>query len=235
MATLKYWDGTQYQPIPGPPAGAYTAVGPTAPNASTPGTSLVPPNGFLWVDTGTTIPPAPYVPPQAPPATGFNSFTDPAGEAWVSQNGSAWKKAINVLGFNCHRGTAFVMPTTWSPFDYDVKDVDPYNLYNSGTGVFTTPIAGRWFLQISIGATASAAGQWIISAWYLGAPGALGAALCQGTSTAAVAMVFDAGTSTVQSLAAGQALTSQIIAGAGMTGFADMTISRVSGQYLGSG
>jgi hypothetical protein len=146
MATLKYWDGTQYQAIPGPPAGAYTAVGPTAPNASTPGTSLVPPNGFLWVDTGTTIPPQPYVPPQAPPATGYNGFTDPAGEAWISHNGSAWRKARDVLHGKVYRTGAWNVPTSQGPFGYDTILRDPLGMWGLGgaTNSFVAPIAGLY-------------------------------------------------------------------------------------------
>jgi hypothetical protein len=213
MATLRYWDGTQYQPIPGPPAGAYTAVGPTAPNASTPGTSLVPPNGFLWVDTGTTIPPQPYVPPQAPPASGWNTFTDAAGTVWVSNNGSAWKLATAIKA-RLHRQAAWTM-TQGANVLFDTMDVNYGFVYNASTGVLTVPVAGDYLLTANVTGTTAAAGDYM--GFLIQAP-AGGNAISAVMGSPLVGWEFGACVSAVRNCNAGDSLSVDVYVSNGKAG-----------------
>lgn len=106
---------------------------------------------------GPAGPPAP--PQQTPPPTGFTNYTDAAGNAWVSINGSAWKLATNALHARYNRSSAFTLPTTDAALPMDGLDYDNYNLYSSATGTFTTPTAGIWKLTFSLGAVTTASGQ----------------------------------------------------------------------------
>ena len=61
-------------------------------------------NKTLYISDGTAWQLQPYVPPQTPPATGNNYFTDAAGEVWVSQAGGVWKKATGSCGRSLTKG-----------------------------------------------------------------------------------------------------------------------------------
>jgi hypothetical protein len=142
----------------------YTQVAATPPNASAP--TITPPMGFLWVDTSTTPPSGTaYYPPQTPPASGFNSFTDASGEVWISLNGSAWKKARDVLHVGVARNATFNIPTTAAAISYDTIVSDPYSIYNAGTTRFTLPIAGIYLVTAELTANMTT-GQWVHQSVY---------------------------------------------------------------------
>jgi hypothetical protein len=138
----------------------YTQVQATAPNASAPG--IVPPTGFLWVDTSTTVtspPAAAYFPPQAPPASGLNTFTDTSGEVWVSYNGSAWKKMRDACHVRVGRTALYTTSTAPVPFAYDTIDYDPLARYNLAANTFTCPVAGIYQVNAVMYVAPTAANQ----------------------------------------------------------------------------
>jgi hypothetical protein len=162
MPTLKYWDVTSGQYIAITPVGpTYANVAATAPNAAAP--VINPPNGFLWVDTSTTASfvATPYYPPQTPPASGFNSFTDSGGEVWVSLNGSAWKKARDGLHAFYYRNAAYTLVVgTVTALPYDTRANDTYGLYNASTARMTFPVTGWWSIHTQMNVNFTAAGQY---------------------------------------------------------------------------
>jgi len=169
MAALRYWDASQNQWIllPGSQGQTYAQVtSGTAPNPNAP--VLSPPMGALWVDTSTTAPMAPYVPPQTPPATGNNVYTDSAGEQWFSQNGSAWRKARDVVHSRVYRNAAYTLPAAaWTAIPYDTVDRDVFGFYSVANKYFTTPMSG-WYqvnAMIQLGA-APTTGQFLMSNIY---------------------------------------------------------------------
>jgi hypothetical protein len=126
---------------------AYLDVSSTAPPPASP--TVTPPEGLLWLDTSTpTLTNVAYSPPIAPPATGFNTFTDEAGEVWVSINGSAWKRATQALFARLTRGAVYTFPTSFTNFPWDGFD-DPYGLWNRTSKQMTIPIAGLWLFAAS--------------------------------------------------------------------------------------
>jgi hypothetical protein len=139
---------------------AYAEIAATPPAAATP-PPIVPPRGLLWVDTTTTVPfaaPAAYFPPQTPPASGFNTFTDSAGEAWISRNGSAWKKARDVLQARVYRAAAYTLPTAFATFPFDTVTRDPYAIWSGGN--FVIPVAGLYIVTNQVVVNHGAAGQY---------------------------------------------------------------------------
>jgi hypothetical protein len=121
---------------------AYLDVSSTAPPPAAP--TITPPEGLLWLDTSTPTPSAvAYSPPTAPPATGFNTFTDEAGEVWVSNNGSVWKRAIQALFVRLQRGAVYTFPTAFTNFPWDGFD-DPYGVWARTSQQMTIPVAGLW-------------------------------------------------------------------------------------------
>jgi hypothetical protein len=176
MPTLKYWDATllQYTALVSPPSPAYTQVSATAPVATAP--VISPPMGLLWVDTSTnpTMPSStPYFPPQTPPASGFNSFTDSGGEVWVSLNGSAWKKARDGLHAFYYRNAAYNLATGVTVLPYDTVARDTYGLYNASTGRMTFPVTGWWRIHTQLDVSFTAAGQFgqTLLQWVIGGGG----------------------------------------------------------------
>jgi hypothetical protein len=151
--------------LPTTPA-PYAQVQATAPNASAP--AIAPPAGFLWVDNSTTATwaAAPFFPSQTPPVSGFNSFTDGAGDVWVSLNGSAWKRARDALHCRVYRNTAFTPTVAWAAVLFDTVDRDLTALYAPATGRFTAPVAGWYLVNGIINSGAPATGQYINSAIY---------------------------------------------------------------------
>ena len=120
--------------------------------------------GYMWVDTSTSVGAGgtvyPYFPPQTPPGSGFNSFTDTSGEVWVSRNGSAWKRARDGLHCRVYRNAAFTTQTSLVAFQFDTVVSDPYAMYNVN-GNFTAPVAGiyQFHAVISWGGNTGAVGM----------------------------------------------------------------------------
>jgi hypothetical protein len=148
----------------------YTQVAATPPNASAP--NITPPAGFLWVDTSTATPTSqPYVPPQAPPPTGNNYFTDTSGVAWVSQNGGVWKMCRDVLFCRMYKTNAWAFPVTANSLGWDSIERDVYGMNGGTTSAmvtrFTVPIAGLYHFDFFMStAAAMAAGNYVLTAIY---------------------------------------------------------------------
>lgn len=166
MPILRYWDTTQgaYVAIPGPPGQAYAAVQATAPPSTNP--TVAPPNGLLWVDTGTPASltyGAAYYPPQTPPVSGTNFFTDSSGEIWISRNGSAWARARDVLWAKVYRTTVIAAsPGARWPHDGTVSDT--YAMWQgAGNPIFLLPVGGVYWVSFQTQVTCTAAGQWTAS------------------------------------------------------------------------
>jgi hypothetical protein len=165
MTALKYWDAGSNQWIVLPtssPGLTYTQVQATAPNPNAP--VLAPPNGALWVDTSTATPGlAAYVPSQAPPASGNNSFTDAAGELWVSRNASPWRKARDAVRMRCYSNASPTIPTSsgsGTVFLFNTLDPgtgDLFATYATGTGVWTCPFTGVYQVSAMLTAMHAAA------------------------------------------------------------------------------
>jgi hypothetical protein len=165
MPTLKYWDAgsNQYVAMPGSYGQVYAAVAATPPPAANP--VIAPPMGALWVDTSTTPPQPPalaYVPTQAPPPTGNNSFSDAAGELWFSRNGSAWRRASDVVRARAYFNGNYTVPssTAQQTITYNTLDPgtgDPTGSLNLGTGLFTCPVTGVYMVSGRVYVTLAAA------------------------------------------------------------------------------
>jgi hypothetical protein len=94
-----------------------------------------------------------FLPPQVPPPTGFNSYTDPSGEVWASRNGSAWRKARDALGARMYRNAAYNSGASGTfitmPFDTILEDV--YGCCVAGASAsFTCPIPGHYLVSARI-------------------------------------------------------------------------------------
>jgi hypothetical protein len=138
MATLKYWDGAAYQPLAG--AASIPAGGSQG--------QVLQKNSAASYDTVW----ASGAPVQAPPPTGFNSFTDGSGEVWVSYNGSAWKKARDALHARVYRSAAYsIAASAWVTLPFDTVDSDAYALWSMASSRFTAPVAGWWLFTAYFG------------------------------------------------------------------------------------
>jgi hypothetical protein len=146
MPTLKYWDGAAYQPL---------AAAASIPAGGSQGQVLQKNSAssydVVW---------ASGAPVQPPPPTGFNTFTDGSGEVWVSLNGSAWKKARDVLHAKVYRNTPYTFPVAPTAIPYDTVDSDPFLLYTSPN--FKAPIAGMYQVAGCWGCAGGSTG-WVIS------------------------------------------------------------------------
>jgi len=142
MATLKYWDAgsSQYVLLSGGvgPAGVGVPAGGTA-------NQLLVKNSGTDYDTKWAPLQVPYVPPQTPPGSGKNFYTDAAGDVWASLNGSAWQRATQVIKARLYRNAAWTLTNGQTvPFDtYDYGGT--WNLSNGTT--FTVPVAGDYLVS----------------------------------------------------------------------------------------
>jgi hypothetical protein len=107
-----------------------------------------------------------YVPPQVPPPSGFNSFTDPSGEVWISRNGSTWKRARAALHSRVFRNVAWTIGTAAAVVNFDTTVRDDYAIYTSA-GVFVAPIAGWYSVFLNIAATYGTPPFWLTGSLYL--------------------------------------------------------------------
>jgi hypothetical protein len=107
-----------------------------------------------------------YYPPQAPPGSGFNSFTDTSGMVWVSYNGSAWKRALDGLHARVYRAGAYNIPGSNTIFPFDTVSKDVYGLWSAAQSSFVTPIPGVYRVTAQwVGAIPS--GSWINAYLYV--------------------------------------------------------------------
>ena len=154
--------------------GGYAATGNSAPPV---GTGIAPPQGFLWIDTGTTASyagpaggdlkgtfPSPQVGMNLPmplsAGAPFMSFTDSLGDVWVAKggvNGGAFRRARDVVNVYVYRSAAMNCSTTSAPgaiFPFDAISADQFGLYSTSTFQVTVPIQGiylaRSLISISI-------------------------------------------------------------------------------------
>ena len=104
------------------------------------------------------------VPPPVSSGAALQSFTDSNGEVWVAKggvNGGVWKKARDVVHAFYNRSTAGTVPTAAGITKFDQLELDPYGLYNTTSGLFTCPVPGVYRLTATVGAVATAAGQFL--------------------------------------------------------------------------
>jgi hypothetical protein len=149
-------DGTAWNATGGAGTGpAYAEIAATAPPAASP-PAIVPPTGLLWVDTSTTfgVAATAYFPPQTPPASGFNSFTDGAGMVWVSRNGSAWRLARDVLHARYYLTANLAFPGA-AAISCTGVTTDP--MACAGSGGFVVPLAGTYLVTANTGLSAAPA------------------------------------------------------------------------------
>jgi len=106
--------------------------------------------GFLWIDTSTSPPPVtPYYPPQTPPASGTNSFTDASGEVWLSKTGSAWRRARDVATARIYLASNQTVASGNVQILLSATQFDPLGSFASNA--YTVPVAGRYLITGSIG------------------------------------------------------------------------------------
>jgi hypothetical protein len=91
-----------------------------------------------------------FFPTQVPPPTGFNSYTDPSGEAWVSRNGSAWARARTALHAQVSRNAAYTVPTAAAILPFDTVTFDTFALFNFTSYGFVIPVAGYYSLHAQV-------------------------------------------------------------------------------------
>lgn len=98
-------------------------------------------------------------PISTPPASGNNFTTDSSGQVWASVNGSAWRRAQELVKARVHQTAAFTI-TAVSTMVYDTRDSDPMTLYNTAPtfGNFTCPIAGDYLIEAQVAINLAAAG-----------------------------------------------------------------------------
>lgn len=130
--------------------GATGPTGATGPGVPAGGTTnlLLIKNTATDYDTSWKALQLPYVPPQAPPPTGKNFFTDAAGEVWASLAGSAWLKAKQVIKCRVYRSAAFTI-TNGYVVPFDTYDIGAAWALFSGT-LFTAPIAGDYLINAGV-------------------------------------------------------------------------------------
>jgi hypothetical protein len=112
-----------------------------------------------YVDARTPNLPAPIT-----SGSGTQSFTDALGDVWVARNGvnsGAWKRARDVLHCRYYRSAAYNLPVADTLFPFDTSLGDPYSLYTIATSLVTFPIAGLFRVELQVGASATASGQWV--------------------------------------------------------------------------
>ena len=177
-----------------------------------------------------------WVPLPAPLTSGttVQSFTDPTGEVWIAKNGvngGAWARARDVLHASYYRTTVFNTPAN-SPqaFGYNALLSDAYGLYNPGTGVATYPIAGWFRLEMWLGASATATGQWLNA--IIQVSGANAASEQAWASAAGFVMVC---ASLVRPVAINEAWTTFMNSSVALTGRNNADTTRMTINYLGTG
>lgn len=137
--------------------GATGAQGATGPGVATGGTTgqILVKNSATNFDTAWVAQNNPYFPPQAPPATGFNSFTDTSFMVWSSYNGSAWRRAFQVMHARVYRTAALTTPTSFAKLAFDTVDEDVYGMFSMANNQFVAPLIGWYALRGTYQATGS--------------------------------------------------------------------------------
>jgi hypothetical protein len=182
--------------------------------------------GSLAIGGGIALPPLGSAAP-------FQSQTDAQGEVWVAKggvNGGVWYKARDVLGCTYYRAAAFTVSTASSPIAMDTMVYDPYGLYNSGSAIFTAPVAGTYRFSYQLSASATAAGQNLQP--QLTVSGTSGNWLSENVSGGA--QVFSAQVVASIKLTAGQTVTNKML-GTAIPGWIGTYGCWLSVDYVGTG
>jgi hypothetical protein len=97
--------------------------------------------------------------------SGIQTFTDVMGDIWIAANGvrnGNWYRARDVLHSRVYLNIATNLSTTPTLLTYDSASRDPYSLYNTTTGVFTSPVAALFLVTTVIKYTAQANNDYCI-------------------------------------------------------------------------
>jgi hypothetical protein len=235
MASKQYVDTRPGIPgSQGPPGapGAAGATGPAGPGIATGGIAgqLLVKNSVTNYDTAWAAP-APYYPPQTPPPTGFNSFTDASQMVWVSIAGSAWRRAANVLHARVYRAAALSTPLTSTKLAFDTVDEDVYGMFSMANNQFVAPIPG-WYAARSLFTAVTGPNGWVVSAlWKNGVLHSQGG----GTQTAQAVTSYAAAAATIHCTAAGDNVAIYFNSNAAVALTTGAASSYVSMDYFGSG
>jgi hypothetical protein len=114
-----------------------------------------------YVDARTPNLPAPIT-----SGSGINSYTDVLGEVWVAKNGvngGNWKRARDALHARWYRTAALTSTTTVQNMPYDTTHYDAYGLVSNAAGYsqFAAPVSGMYGIYVQLGASPTAAAQYI--------------------------------------------------------------------------
>jgi hypothetical protein len=97
----------------------------------------------------------------------FNpSFTGPMGATGATGPIGPPGGGSTIVSVRAYRVAAYTMPTTLTQFVFDTDTPanlswDTQNAYNSSTGVFTAPVAGKYRVTCSYATNAGTAGVWL--------------------------------------------------------------------------
>jgi len=158
---------------PAGPAGATGVAGPTGPTGAT-GTQgaqgtpgVAGPTGPTGV-AGVTGPvgPAGAAGPTGPTGAA-STVPGPTGPAGPTGPQGLPGTPTPTSNLRAYRNAAGTIPTTWSQVRYDVINWDTDSAYNTGTGAYTVPRAGRYLVDAQIQAPATGNRQQIGLAIYL--------------------------------------------------------------------
>jgi hypothetical protein len=143
------------------------ATGPTAPPHD--GSTIAPPEGFLWIDTSTT---PTFLPPPVTTGTTIQTYTDPnTGDIFIAKNGvhsGAWKRPRDVLHANGSRAAAFTFGSPTTPIPLDTINLDPMGMWNGSA--FVAPITGLYLLSGGISVSCAPTGNVYLNVLLNGTP-----------------------------------------------------------------
>jgi len=122
-----------------------------------------------------------YVDPIPLPApvtsgSGIQFYTDPLGDLWVAQNGTAggnWKRARDALHCRLYRNAALNLQTgTLMQIPMDTVYRDTWGMADGSGGISFAGTTGAFLICGQAAFTATAAAQFILPRLYVGSPGA---------------------------------------------------------------